>query len=191
MSCYKIFYDKETKCKMMQVVKDREEYLQLRDSSAQKAMVRQVRNGNGNAKMRLLQMNYSCIPSTNDNDALRYDDDNSIAGCGRLKGCTTPSNSVGMDVDLHRDDFATEEDYQKALAAIPEKVLAKKDELGLLMLERSATKGYHLVFKRKAELSQEDNLRWASDLLGVEFDKGAKDITRVFFTNTAREEDML
>lgn len=191
MSCYKIFYDKETKCKMMRPVLTREEYLQLRDSSAQKAMVRQVRNGNGNAKMRLLQMNYSCIPSTNDDDALRYDNDNLHPDCGRLKGCSTPSNSVGMDVDLHRDDFATEEDYQKALAAIPEKVLAKKDELGLLMLERSATKGYHLVFKRKAELSQEDNLRWASDLLGVEFDKGAKDITRVFFTTTASEEDLL
>ena len=199
MSCYKIFYDKETKCKMMQVVKEREEYLQLRDSSAQKAMVRQVRNGNGNAKMRLLQMNYSCLPTTNYDDALQpvlsqskgYDNDDLHPGCGRLKGCSTPSNSVGMDVDLHRDDFATEEDYQKALAEIPEKVLAKKDELGLLMLERSATKGYHLVFKRKAELSQEDNLRWASDLLGVEFDKGAKDITRVFFTTTASEDDLL
>ena len=199
MSCYKIFYDKETKCKMMQVVKDRDEYLQLRDSSAQKAMVRQVRNGNGNAKMRLLQMNYSCLPTTNDDDALQpvlsqskgYDNDDLHPGCGRLKGCSTPSNSVGMDVDLHRDDFTNEEDYQKALAEIPEKVLAKKDELGLLMLERSATKGYHLVFKRKAELSQEDNLRWASDLLGVEFDKGAKDITRVFFTTTASEDDLL
>ncbi len=102
-----------------------------------------------------------------------------------------PSNSVGMDVDLHRDDYATEEDCQKALAEIPEKVLAKKGELGLLMLERSATKRYHLVFKRKAELSQEENLRWASDLLGVEYDKGAKDITRVFFTTTASEEDLL
>ena len=59
MSCYKIFYDKETKCKMMQVVKDRDEYLQLRDSSAQKAMVRQVRNGDDKMKHRLLQMNYS------------------------------------------------------------------------------------------------------------------------------------
>ena len=47
------------------------------------------------------------------------------------------------------------------------------------------------MFKREPELSQEDNLRWASDLLGVEFDKGAKDITRVFFTTTASEEDLL
>ena len=173
MSCYTIYY--KDGAKMMRPVLTREEYLQLRDSSAQKAMVRQVRNGNGNAKMRLLQCNYSCMPNED----------------GTLKGSSMMTTSVGMDVDLHRDDYATEEDYQKALAEIPEKVLAKKDELGLLMLERSATKGYHLVFKRKAELTQEENLRWASDLLGVEFDKGAKDITRVFFTTTASEEDLL
>ena len=61
----------------------------------------------------------------------------------------------------------------------------QKEALGLLMLERSATKGYHLAFRRRPELSQEENLKWASELLGVKYDKGAKDITRVFFTTTA------
>ena len=50
------------------------------------------------------------------------------------------------------------------------------------MLERSANKGYHIAFRRKPNLSQEDNLKWAAKLLGVEYDKGAKDITRVFYT---------
>ena len=68
------------------------------------------------------------------------------------------------------------------MASVPDLVMGKKDELGLLMLERSANKGYHIAFRRKPELSQEENLRWASQLLGVEYDKGAKDITRVFFT---------
>ena len=160
---------------MMRPVTNRDEYLQLRDSAKQKNIIDAVRNGDEKSKHRLLQMNYSCMPNED----------------GSLKGSIRVTTTVGMDVDLHRYDFATEEDYQKALAEIPEKVLAKKDELGLLMLERSATKGYHLVFKRKAELSQEDNLRLASDLLGVEFDKGAKDITRVFFTTTASEDDLL
>ena len=160
---------------MMRPVTNRDEYLQLRDSAKQKNIIDAVRNGDEKSKHRLLQMNYSCMPNED----------------GSLKGSIRVTTTVGMDVDLHRDDFTNEEDYQKALAEIPEKVLAKKDELGLLMLERSATKGYHLVFKRKAELSQEDNLRWASDLLGVEFDKGAKDITRVFFTTTASEDDLL
>ena len=69
-----------------------------------------------------------------------------------------------------------------------ERILQKKDELRLLMMEESARGGgYHLVFIRRPELSQEENLKWASELLGVEFDKGAKDITRVFFTTTEQE----
>ena len=40
-------------------------------------------------------------------------------------------------------------------------------------------------------MSQEENLRWASDELGVEYDKGAKDITRVFFATSNDAEDLL
>ena len=46
---------------------------------------------------------------------------------------------------------------------------------------------YHLVFTRRPELSQEANLEWAAQLLGVTHDKGAKDITRVFYTTTASD----
>ena len=89
------------------------------------------------------------------------------------------SNTVGMDIDhIPKDEMQT----------VRERILSKKDELGLLMLEESARGGgYHLAFKRRPDLSQEANLKWASDLLGVEFDKGAKDITRVFFTTTEAE----
>ena len=155
MSCYLIFY--KDGAKMMRPVLTAAEYRNLRDTEKQKQIVCSVRNGNEKLKHRLLQMNYSCLPSAST--------DNSHAGCGPLKGSTTPSNTVGMDVDLHRDDYASDEAYRDALAAIPEKVMAKKEELGLLMLERSATKGYHLAFTRRTELTQEENLRWASDLL--------------------------
>ena len=152
---------------MMRPVTNRDEYLQLRDSAKQKNIVDAVRNGDEKSKHRLLQMNYSCMPNED----------------GSLKGSTQMTTTVGMDVD-----HIAKEQMQE----VKERILAKKDELGLLMLELSARgEGYHLVFKRKAELSQEDNLRWASDLLGVEFDKGAKDITRVFFTTTASEEDLI
>ena len=43
------------------------------------------------------------------------------------------------------------------------------------------------MFSRRPELSQEENLKWASELLGVKFDAQAKDITRVFFTTTEAE----
>ena len=161
MSCYLIYY--KDGAKMMRPVPDRETYLKLRGSRSQGILVAAGRRGEKDKKALLLQMNYSCLPN----------DD------GTLKGATCMSTSVGMDID-HIPSSAMEE--------VKQLVLQKKDELGLLMLALSARgEGYHLVFKRRPELSQEDNLRWASDLLGVDYDKGAKDITRVFFTTTVED----
>ena len=136
----------------MRPVKDETEYRLLRDSQHNRTA----------DKHHMVQMNYSCLPN----------DD------GTLKGSTRMSRSVGMDIDF--DPKAA--NYEERMASVPSLVMGKKDELGLLMLERSANKGYHIAFKRKPELSQEENLKWASQLLGVQYDKGAKDITRVFFT---------
>lgn len=138
--------------KLMRPVKDETEYRLLRDAE---------RNRTAD-KHHMVQMNYSCLPNEN----------------GALKGATRLSRSVGMDIDF--DPKAP--DYEAKMSRVPELVMGKKEELGLLMLERSAGKGYHIVFRRRPGLSQEENLKWASRLLGVEYDKGAKDITRVFFT---------
>lgn len=182
---------------MMRPVLTAAEYRNLRNSNYQKRLVAGIRKGDAKQKMRLLQMNYSCMPS---NAAAG----NAAAGNAitpslqkaPLKGCKSPSMSVGMDVDF---DPSTP-DYEKMMEKAPEMVLSKKDELGLLMLERSARKGYHLVFRRhfmdglaegKILENQEINLKWASELLGVKFDEAAKDITRVFFSTTASEEDLL
>ena len=149
--------------KMMRPVLTREEYLALRNGGEQQQLVQRIRGGEDGLKSKLVQMNYSCLPN----------DD------GTLRGSKRMSTTVGMDID-----HLTAEEMPK----VKECILQKKDELGLLMLEESARGGgYHLVFKRRPELSQEENLKWASDLLGVEFDKGAKDITRVFFTTTEKE----
>lgn len=125
-------------------------------------LVRDTEHNRRSDKHHMVQMNYSCLPNAD----------------GTLKGSTRMSRSVGMDIDF--DPKAA--DYEQKMASVPDLVMGKKDELGLLMLERSANKGYHIAFKRKPELSQEENLKWASQLLGVQYDKGAKDITRVFFT---------
>ena len=138
--------------KLMRPVKDETEYRLLRDAE---------RNRTAD-KHHMVQMNYSCLPNES----------------GALKGATRLSRSVGMDIDF--DPKAP--DYEAKMSQVPELVMGKKEELGLLMLERSAGKGYHIVFRRRPGLSQEENLKWASRLLGVEYDKGAKDITRVFFT---------
>ena len=179
MSVHIIYYKNGTK--MMRPVTSREDYMKMRDCEQQRRTLQAVRNGNEQMKSRLLQMNYSCLPNPD----------------GSLKGSKRMSTTVGMDIDWTPSPLPHEGEEQIAarkeiwLKQVPELVLSKKDELGLLMLERSATKGYHLVFRRRPELSQEENLRWASDLLGVDFDKGAKDITRVFFTTTADDDELL
>ena len=179
MSVHMIYY--KDGAKMMRPVSTREEYLKLRNGGFQRENVARIRQGDEALKASLVQMNYSCLPN----------DD------GSLKGSKRMSTTVGMDIDWTPSPLPLAGEEQLAarkeewLKKVPELVLAKKDELGLLMLERSATKGYHLVFKRRPELSQEENLRWASELLGVAYDKGAKDITRVFFTTTADEGDLI
>ena len=149
--------------KMMRPVLTKEEYMSLRDSEENRRA----------DKWHMVQMNYSLVCSDSPEEERAGSD-------FPLKGCKTQSSTVGMDIDFNPDDA----DYEKKMADVPHLILEKKYELGLLMLERSATKGFHIVFRRHPELSQEENLRWASELLGVEYDKGAKDITRVFFTPT-------
>ena len=165
--------------KRMRPVLTREEYLSLRNGGEQRRLVERIRAGEEGLKHKLVQMNYSCLPNED----------------GSLKGSKTMSTTVGMDIDFVAPKDLSAEEQQiwlsERMVGVPELVLGKKDELGLKMLERSATKGYHLVFTRRSELSQEENLKWASDLLGVKFDDNAKDITRVFFTTTASAEDIL
>ena len=155
---------------MMEAVATEEAYRRYRDSQAQQRWVETIRHPKPEtdvsaAKRKLVQFNYSCLPTED--------------GC--LKGAKRLSKSVGMDID----HLSADEVNLVAATAIE-----KKDELGLLMLERSARGGgLHVVFRRHPEMDQEANLRWASDLLGVEYDAGAKDITRVFFATTS--EDLL
>ena len=175
---------------MMRPVQSKEEYLKLRDSDRQKWLVSEIRKGKKDGskskeeidkmKRQLIQFNYSCIPGED----------------GHLKGVKTPSMSFGMDIDFDPED----PDYEKKMAEVPRVVMEKKDELGLLMMERSVGKGYHLVCKRtifdgiaegKILENQEMNLRRTSEIIGCAFDKGARDVTRVFFGTTASEEDLL
>ena len=158
---------------MMRGITSRDEYIGLRNKPSNVEYTSAARLGNPEAKRRMIQFNYSCLP----------------ADGGKLKGAKTVSNSVGMDIDFAKD--MPKDELESATKIMIGRVLDMKDDLGLLMLERSATKGLHIVFKRIGWLSQEENLEWAQKMLGVEFDKGAKDITRVFFTPTANEHDLL
>ncbi len=161
MSVHMIYY--KDGAKMMRPVHTRKEYLALRNGGEQQQILKAVRSGDESRKSQLVQMNYSCL--SNDD--------------GTLKGSKRMSTTVGMDID----HLTAEE-----MPVVRERILSKKDELGLLMLEESARgAGYHLVFRRRPELDQVGNLKWASELLNVAYDAQAKDITRVFFTTTEAE----
>ena len=156
---------KQNGVKMMRPVLSREEYVKLRNGGFQVQNVARIRQGDEALKSSLVQMNYSCLPN----------DD------GTLKGSKRASNTVGMDID----HLTSEE-----LPVVRERILSKKAELGLRMLEESARGcGYHLVFKRRADLDQVGNLKWASELLEVAYDAQAKDITRgVLHDNGSRAD---
>ena len=173
MSVFVIY--KKGGAKMMRPILTREEYLAQRDGGDQKPYLKRIRAGEEKLKNQLVQTNYSCLPNED----------------GTLKGSKRLSTTVGMDIDFVAPKELSAEEQRawlsERMAEVPELVMSKKDELGLKMFEQSATKGYHLVFARRPELSQEENLKWASELLGVKFDDNAKDITRVFFTTTSSE----
>ena len=170
MSCFEIYYDGGAK--KMRPINNFKEYAAIRNSTKNRRNTKLAREGNDEAKRHMVQFCYSCLPN----------DD------GTLKGSKRVSNSVGMDIDFTKD--MPKKEFEAAFEIMKDNILDKAQQLRLLMLERSATKGLHLVFERHPELTQEENLEWAQKLLGVEFDKGAKDITRVFFTPTADPKDL-
>ena len=170
MSCFEIYYDGGAK--KMRPINNFKEYAAIRNSTKNRRNTKLAREGNDEEKRKMVQFCYSCLPN----------DD------GTLKGSKRMSNSVGMDIDFTKD--MPKKEFEAAFEIMKDNILDKAQQLRLLMLERSATKGLHLVFERHPELTQEENLEWAQKLLGVEFDKGAKDITRVFFTPTADPKDL-
>ena len=145
---------------MMRPVLNREEYLRLRDGGQQRSNLTRIRKGEVNLKGDLVQMNYSCLPNED----------------GTLKGSKTASMSVCMDIDFKAPEGLSEDEkkawLEEQMVRVPELVMSRKDELVPLMLERSATKGYHLAFRRRPDLDQVGNLKWASDLLGIKYDEG-------------------
>ena len=93
-------------------VKDREELLALRNAPENLAHLEKARQGDPSEKMKLVQFAYN----------LGYAE-------GPLKGCKSVGSQFFHDVDCYD---AAESEATKAL------ILAKKEEIGLMMLERSA-----------------------------------------------------
>lgn len=175
MSVYLIKVEKGRKT--ARSINSEEEYKRLRNSSYQLANLRLARSGNGEAKRRLVQFNYSGYYPN-----------------GLVKGNKLPSQAFGFDVDepeefnriaqllLGKNEQANDpKGENKSLA----------EELGLLMMERSARQGGHCVFLRqKGKTILENQIRIARQL-DCEIDTNTHDINRVYFSTSASAEDLL
>ena len=161
MSVYHIYLERGQK--RARAVRMAEEFRALRNTSQQIENLKSAREGDSQAKMKLIQFNYSG----------HYPN-------GIVRGNKLPSNTFGFDID-DPEEFAT---VSKLLLEDPEKY-------GLLMLERSARQGGHAVFRReKGKTILENQVRIAS-MLNCEMDTNAHDINRVYFASSASPEDLL
>lgn len=167
MSCYLITVEQGRK--VARPITSEEEYRKLRGSSAQLANLRLAREGNEAAKRRLIQFNYSGhYPPTADGTARP------------VKGHRLPSKAFGFDLD-----------DCEAFNQASRQLLARPEEYGLLMLERSARQGGHAVFRREAGRTiLENQVRMAAQLQ-CEMDTSAHDINRVYFTTSDAPDDLL
>ena len=155
--------------KVARPVTSEEEYRQLRGTSAQLANLRLARNGNAQAKMRLVQMNYSG----------HYPE-------GVVKGTKLPSKAFGFDID----DTA---EFEKVVTMLLDggKPTELAVRLGLLMLEHSVNQGGHAVFKREMGKTILENQVRIATTLECEMDTNAHDINRVYFSTSNNAEDLL
>lgn len=148
-------------------VTDRETFLRMREET--KKALEDVRAGKEERKKDLVTFVYGALPN----------DD------GTLKEATRVSSTIGMDGDHIPDE---------TMPTVEQRVKELKDRCRILFAERSPRgHGVHIVFERNPELTTEENLQWMTEQLGiegVEYDKGAKDLARVFFGTSNDPEDL-
>ena len=159
---YKIYY--EGKRKFALPIKNREELMALRNSQENLENLAKARQGDSEAKGRLLQLAYN-IGHVN----------------GLIAGCKSIGSFFFHDVDCYDSEHSQQ---------TKELILSKKDEIGLKMLERSASGGWHLVCERRRGTTILENQVRVATILKVEMDTSAKDLQRVVFSTSGSEEDL-
>ena len=150
--------------KVARLVKDRQELLALRDSPDNLGHLAKAKQGDKAEKAELLQLAYN----------IGYVD-------GLLAGCKSIGSFFFYDVDLYGQDSD----------ALKNLILSKKEEIGLMMLERSASGGWHLVCRREKGKTILECIVKTSLTLRLEMDTGAKDLQRVVFSTSGSADDLV
>lgn len=154
-------------------VRSRKDYLALRGSEQNRRQVAQVRRliqrGAPDAeikaaKFRLLKLAY-----------------NDLMPDGKVRGATHPAATFFHDIDLEDPGHQSED--------IVRRVLTMREELGLLMLERSVSGGLHLVCRRQPGRTVLENQVRVAMLLHTEMDTNNSNLERIVLTTGT--EDLL
>ena len=166
---YEIIYEGKGKDrkKLARPVKDRQALLALRNSTQNLNHLEKARGGDNEAKGKLLQLAYNIGHVE-----------------GLIAGCKSQGSFFFHDVDCYGATAPSGSEEIKNL------ILSKKDEIGLMMLERSVGGGWHLVCKRELGKTILENQVRVACALQLEMDTNTKDLQRVCFSTSGSEEDL-
>ena len=146
-------------------VKNRKDYLAIRNTEANAKNFAAARAGDKNAKARLKQFNY-----------------NDLLPDGVLKGCCHTASTFAHDIDCG------DEQKCKAIAA---RLLEKKDEIQLLELSVSSGWGLHAVCVRQPHRTILESQVHISMVTQTEMDTSAHDLQRILYTGPATDDVLL
>ena len=161
---YHITYN-EKRLKQATPVKNREEFLALRNSKENLENLAKARAGDSEAKANLVQFAYN----------LGHVE-------GLLAGCKSIGSYFFHDIDCYD---------QSESEAMAKQILSKKDEIDLMFLERSASGGFHAVCKRMPGTTILENQVRIATILQIEMDTNTKDLQRVAYGSSGSPEDLL
>ena len=165
---YEITYietEKGKKQKLAHPVKNRKVLLAKRNSAKNLKLLEKYHQGDTESKGKLLQLAYN----------LGYVD-------GPLAGCKSIGSFFFYDVDCYD---------QEQSETLKNQILEKKDAIGLVMLEKSPSGGYHLVCKRVPHTTILENIVRTSIELKIEMDTSAHDLQRVVYSTSGSEDDLI
>ena len=155
----------KNKRKFATPVKNREEFLALRNSKENLENLAKAREGDSEAKARLVQFAYN----------LGHVE-------GALAGCKSIGSFFFHDIDCYDKEQSD---------AICQQIMDKKDEIGLKMLERSVSGGWNLVCKREPGITILEAQVRVACALKIEQDTNTKDLQRVVYSTSGSPEDLI
>jgi hypothetical protein len=158
-----IFIDADGRKKARRVA-NREEYLALRNSPENLERLAKARAGDEKAKADLVQFAYNIGHVE-----------------GSIAGCMSQGSFFFHDVDCY--------DAEQSVK-FKDLILSKKDEIGLALLEKSASGGWHLVCRRVPGTTILENQVRVATILRIEMDTNTKDLQRVVYSTSGSEEDL-